>query len=69
MAKKIRQPVYSYFNIVLNREEIMYYEIVQKDIFNNTIYTSPYTRREFTMDDVVSIRNNMIYKFAKLYSS
>ena len=66
MAKKSRQPVYTFFNVETYNDEICYYEIIEKDIFNNTIYKSPYTRREFTMNDVVSLKHNMIYKFAKL---
>jgi len=66
MAKKHHCPVYTYFNPQTNSEEIMYYEITEKDVFNNTIYKSPYTRREFTMNEVVSLKYNLIYKFAKL---
>ena len=60
-----KYPLYSYFDEITNSEEIVYRYITKRDIFNNILYKSPYTRREFTMEDVLNLKTNLIYKFGK----
>ena len=65
LAKTQSYPLFTYIDEYTGQEHITYRYIVQKDIFHNTIYTSPYTRREFTIHDVVSLKNNMLYNIAR----
>ena len=65
MMKTYNIPIYSYFNENTQNDEYIYRTIIERDIFHNTIYKSPYTRREFTMNDVISLKNSLVYIFGK----
>jgi hypothetical protein len=72
MAKTYNIPVFTYFNENTQTEEYIYRTIIERDIFHNVIYRSPYTRREFIMNEVLPLKQNLIYKFGKaitLYQS
>lgn len=66
MAKSNRIPIYSYFNELIQEEEFIYRYIIEKDVFGKILYKSPFTRIDFTMNDVLSLRNNLIFKFGQL---
>ena len=66
MAKSSKIPIESYFNELIQEEVIIYQYIIEKDVFGKILYKSPFTRIDFTMDDVMSVRNNLIFKFGQL---
>jgi hypothetical protein len=66
MAKTNTIPVYTYYNAYTQTEELFYRTIVERDEFENVVYKSPYTRREFILNDVLSLKNNIVYKLGKV---
>ena len=66
MEKVSRIPIFSYYNELTQNEETMYRYVVERDNYCNTIYKSPYTRNEFIMEDVLSLKDNLVFKFGQL---
>ena len=59
MQKIEEIPIFTYFNTLTQREENFYNYVV------HDIYISPYTRREFTKDEIISVKNDMTFRFGQ----
>ena len=65
MVKSQKIPVFTYLNELTMEEELVYRHIVEKDIFGNLLYKSPFTRIDFTKEDVLDLKNNLIFQFGQ----
>ena len=69
MVKTYDVPIYSIFNEITQEDEIFYRTFIERDYKNRAIFKSPYTRREFTMNDIISIKNNYIFIFGQAFQN
>ena len=61
--------IFTYFNAYVDEEEIFYRHVMERDVLGNVLYKSPFTRADFIMDDVILLKNNILFKFGKYISS
>jgi hypothetical protein len=69
MVKTYDLPIYSIFNELTQQDNIIYRTIIERDTLNRAIFKSPFTRREFTINDVIPIRKNYIFIFGQAFQN
>ena len=65
MAKTQEIPVFTYLNELTHQEEMIYRYVIERDALGNILYKSPFTRNDFTMHDVLSLKQNLIFEFGQ----
>lgn len=65
MIKSSNIPVFTYLNELTQQEEMIYRYVIERDMFGNILYKSPFTRNDFTMNDVLSLKQNLIFDFGQ----
>lgn len=68
LTKTSLVPAYFFYDSETNQERLVQYRIVERDIFQNIIYESPFTRIQFTRHDVTSLDNNLIFQIGRCFS-